>query len=152
MPRRGERVFLNKSEVNPQLDYDLVLLDDTYPVLFTCVDREDNLYICSCHCATSKRKEWIIAQTSPQKVIELLTDKITIREIFDSCQRKSYIATRYADKPEPVVETVKISEIPGELLPTAGFYMDSAPGEFDEEISAMEARLQPDFNTEIWGH
>lgn len=146
--------FLNKSCVNPQLDYDLILFDDAYPVLFTCVDKKDNLYICTCHCATAKKREWVIAQTTPQKVIELLTDEITIRDIFESCKGKSYIATKYAGKPEPEVQSLNISEIPSDILPTAGYYMESDPGEFDEEIAAMEARLQPDFhvasNTEIF--
>lgn len=138
--------FLNKSNVNPQLDYDLILFDDAYPVLFTCVDKKDNLYICTCHCATAKKREWVIAQTTPQKVIELLTDEITIRDIFESCKGKSYIATMHVGKQEPEVQSLNISEMPSDILPTAGYYMESDPGEFDEEIAVMETRLQPDFH------
>lgn len=135
------KIFLTGDKNRPELYWDMVLIEAVRPILFTCKDCNDNLYICSCHCADSEKCEWIIVPTTCEKVIDLLSNQLTIREIFDCCDGTGFLATLYADHTTTIVKRVKINEIPSHILPTAGFYMDAEDGEFDEEIAELNERV-----------
>ena len=140
---RGQHMkknFLSRNKSLPQLNYDMVLLESTHPILFTCIDDDNNLYICSCHCANADKQEWIIVPTSPENVIELLTDKITIREIFEISGKDIYIATERDNHSAMSVKQVPISKVNEDILPSAGYYMEADPGEFDAEIRELKSR------------
>ena len=78
-----QNIFLTGGHDLPTLYTDMVLVESTRAILFTCKSEFDDLYICACHCANSEKVEWLVAPTTPNRVIDLLTNKLTIRNMFD---------------------------------------------------------------------
>lgn len=117
------------------LQMDMVLVDYVYPVLFTCTGDNGKLYIATCYWTHGDKKEWLIAETTPRRAIDLLQDKITLRDPFLNTPLWQAILKRGEDFPTAV--RVNAEDIDQHCLPTAGEYMDADPGEFDEEIQAL---------------
>lgn len=139
MMKNLKELFLkgNNREI-PTLYRDMVFAESTRPILFTCKDNKENRYICSCHCADGEKCEWIVAPTTCERLIDLLSDRITIRQVFDECEKSAFLVTRYAGRGTPEVRTVAVKELSPTILPTAGYYMEAEEGEFDEEIAALK--------------
>lgn len=132
-------VFLKKnSGINPTLYMDMVFVEMLHPILFSCTDDNGNYYICSCCRRDGEAQEWIIAPTACEKLIELLTDKITIRQIFEKCNGIGYVAMLRAGESEPIVYKTAVNDMPADMLPTPQYYMEADAGEFDEEINALK--------------
>lgn len=120
------------------LQMDMVLFDYIYPVLFTCIGDNGKFYIVVCYDADAKTKEWLIAETTNARVISLLQNRTTIRDMFLNTPLWQAILKRGEDF--PTVARVNADDIDQHCLPTAGEYMDADPGEFDEEIQALASR------------
>ena len=76
--------------------------------------------------------------TTCERLIDLLSDRITIRQVFDECEKPAFLVTRYADREIPEVRTVAVKKLSPTILPTADYYMEAEEGEFDEEIAALK--------------
>lgn len=68
---------------NKNLYEDQILLDYIYPVLFTCVDDFENMYLSVCYNADASKTCWLLAKVDPVQVIDLLENKVTIRKLFE---------------------------------------------------------------------
>lgn len=126
----------------PTLYWDMVFVESTQPILFSCVDNKGKRYICTCHCADGEKSEWIAAPTTCEKLIGLLTDKITIRNIFDTCEEPVLLVTLRAGADEPEVRTISLGDIPPKHLPTAGYYMEADDGEFAQELAELKSAAE----------
>lgn len=139
-------IFLNEDENLGPLYLDMVLVEATRPLFFTCIDNNDRMYACSCHCADGEKCQWVVVPTTCEKMIEVLTDGITIRDVFDGSDEDVFLVTLYAGSSQKVVEQVNLSQLPEDILPTPGYYMEAEEGEFDEEIAELRNRQE---NAEI---
>lgn len=54
---------------------------DGQPILFVCKNNENNRYLCSC---CRLHEKWVVVQIDKAELIDLIDDKITIREIFET--------------------------------------------------------------------
>ena len=82
---------------------------------------------------------WIATQVDYKTLIDLLTNKITIRDSFlKGCEIKLMVS--YDGKETKYCE-VKKEDISEDILPTDGEYMDAEIGEFDEEIEYYKNKL-----------
>ena len=70
--KQSKKIFLEATDATPRFYYDLILLEYRYPLLFTCMDDNDQMYLVTCFAADSKKRVWLIVQTSPSEVIEML--------------------------------------------------------------------------------
>ena len=132
---------------NKELYEDQVLLDYIYPVLFTCVDDFDNMYISVCYDADASKTCWLLAKVKPVQVIDLLENKITIREMFE-CDDLWNIC-KLSHSLEKNVEKIKdYKTFDSKAFPAKGEYMDADEGEFSEEIEIFKNRI-PLSNYEI---
>lgn len=132
---------------NKELYEDQVLLDYIYPVLFTCVDDFDNMYISVCYDADISKTCWLLAKVKPVQVIDLLENKITIREMFE-CDDLWNIC-KLSHSSEKNVEKIKdYKTFDSKAFPAKGEYMDADEGEFSEEIEIFKNRI-PLSNYEI---
>ena len=115
-----------------------ILFESTYPVLFTCeMNNEAYMFIC-CE-VNEKSMNWIATQVDYKTLIDLLTNKITIRDSFlKGCEIKLMVS--YDGKETKYCE-VKKEDISEDILPTDGEYMDAEIGEFDEEIEYYKNKL-----------
>lgn len=139
-------IFLNEHENLGPLYLDMVLVEATRPLFFTCIDNNDKMYACSCHCADGEKCQWVVVPSTCEKMIEVLTDRITIRDVFDGSGGDVFLVTLYAGDREKVVEKTDLRHLPKDILPTPGYYMEVENGEFDEEIAELRNRQE---NAEI---
>lgn len=116
---------------------DTILFENKYPVLFTCKNDED-IYLFICYLVNSEKIEWIGTRTTYDNLIDLLKNKITIRDAFLNVTNNKMMV-RYDGK-DVEYEFKKSSEIPDEILPTIGEYMDAEEGEYEEEIIEFQER------------
>lgn len=102
-----------------------------YPVLFTCKNDKD-IYLFICYYVNSEKIKWIGTRTTYDNLIDLLENKIAIRDAFLNVTNNKIMIVY--DGKEVKYEIKKASEIPDEVLPTIGEYMDAEDGEYEEEI------------------
>lgn len=136
--KRNENVLFKINDL--ELKLDLVLVDFIYPVLFTCLDEFDNMYIAACYRADGQSREWVIADTTPGKVVSLLKNEIQIREMF--LHVSLWNAVLLAEDDFPNIRPVTAKELDANVLPTAGEYMDADSDEFESEIEELSKRAR----------
>ncbi|WP_312279650.1 DUF6575 domain-containing protein [Oscillibacter sp.] len=136
----NQAVFLQAGGGLPKLYMDLILFEGRYPMLFTCTDDGGNLYICSQYNVDGEKHQWVVEKTTSAKVIAMLSDRLTIREAFGEREENVFRVIRYSGNQTPSVQEITFEEASREILPTAGAYMDSDEGEFDEEIWELRKR------------
>lgn len=136
----NKKVFLNQNRILPRLYYYMVFVQSIRPVLFACQDDASNVYLCCCHCSNGEKTEWVIAPTTYERLVRLLTDKITIRDAFTEGNTELFVATMGADDPSVTVVQRQLQAVAA-ILPTAGYYMEAEPGEFDEELVQLRAEV-----------
>ena len=145
--KTNSEIFLKQNNYLPTLYMYMVFAETLSPILFACRDDASNVYICSCHCQNAVKQEWIITQTSHNRLIDLLTDKLSIKEIFVKDKQPLYVVTVRPNDYAPEVVKKDISTLQ-DILPSAGYYMEADPGEFDEELKILqrEADMSTGFN------
>lgn len=116
---------------------DTILFESRYPVLFTCKNKED-VYLFICCLVTADKAEWIGTKTTYDNLIELLENKITIRDAFLNISENKIIIDYNGKNVGYRIE--KSSDIPENMLPAAGEYMDAEDGEYAEEIAMFKRR------------
>ena len=116
---------------------DTILFESKYPVLFTCKNDKD-IYLFICYYVNSEKIKWIGTRTTYDNLIDLLENKITIRDAFFNVTNNK-IMIEYDGK-EVEYESKKFSEIPDEILLTVGEYMDAKEGEYEEEIAEFKKK------------
>lgn len=134
----GKQVLFQINEM--KLYEDLVLVENIYPVLFTCIDNFGNTYLSVCYYADGIKTCWLLAKINPEKIIDLLSNKVTIRELFESDKLWSIRSIKGEEKMLVEKITDYRSFVPA-AFPAKGEYMDADSGEFAEEISVLRQRL-----------
>lgn len=124
---------------NQNLYEDLILNDDIYPVLFTCVDDFENTYLSICYFADPSKILWLVTKTAPERVIDLLNNKVTIRELFESDELWAICKSKNEEIQVKRIEDCK--NFDKNAFPAEGEYMDADTGEFEEEISILKKRI-----------
>ena len=124
---------------NQNLYEDLILIDNIYPVLFTCVDDLENTYLCSCYFADPSKILWLVTKTDLESVIDLLINKVTIRELFESDELWEICKSKNEEIQVKRIEDCK--NFDENAFPAEGEYMDADTGEFEEEITILKKRI-----------
>ena len=73
--------------------YENIFVSETHPILYTCIDKQNNHYICLFSVESAKLRKWLISPVETQTIIDMLEDKITIRECL--AQRKNKNPNKY---------------------------------------------------------
>lgn len=76
-----ETYFDHPQEGELSLEHSFYILDGE-PILFVCKNGKGDRFLCSC-CQMSKK--WVIGKTENQTLLDLIDDKITIRETLQRC-------------------------------------------------------------------
>lgn len=100
------------------------------------MQNDKDIYLFICCFVNSEKIKWIGTRTTYDNLIDLLENKITIRDAFFNVTNDK-IMIEYDGK-EVEYESKKFSEIPDEILPTVGEYMDAEEGEYEEEIAEFK--------------
>ena len=131
-----EKIF-RQNPLLEEITMDRILFESKYPVLFTCTNGQ-KVYLFSCYLVNASVIKWIGAETNYEALIQLLEDKITIREAFLNGE-KAKLLIEYDGK-EVRCDFVAKEQIPHELLPTTGEYMNAEDDEFLEEITYFKKK------------
>ena len=121
-----------------KLRLDRVLFESYHPILFTCLNEKNELFLCVCCQADKERKKWLITTVRPSTVVDMLLNRITIRDAFLIDNGKKYSIIYRYDHCEYALEDNNLVDWDIEksiYLPTAGEYMDTEDDEFSQEIS-----------------
>ncbi len=120
-----------------ELKLDIIIFESYYPILFTCINKNNDVFLCVCCQADSNIKKWLMTDVSPKTVIELLSNEITLRNSFlkDSGSKYSIIYNIKNKKYEIEEDNINDWNVEeSKDLPTASEYMDAEDDEFLEEI------------------
>lgn len=133
-----EKIFRKIIEFE-KLTIDTVLFEGKYPILFTCKNGDD-IYLFICCLVHAELMKWIGTQTDDNTLIELLENMVTIRDAFLGVTDEK-IMIEYNGQTVNYSK-LKSEEIPKDLLPSDGEFMDAQEGEFAEEIAAFKLRSE----------
>lgn len=86
------------------LRYDKIFFETYYPVLFTCRDNENNLFLCVCCQCNKDGKKWLLSKTTPDIIIKILKNKTTMREAFLVFKDVRLSIYWNKEKPKPVLD------------------------------------------------
>ena len=112
---------------------DKVLFESYEPILFVTKNNKDELFLC-CHAIHNlERNEFLVVETTPEIIIKLLIDKITIQKAFLSSPGIKYTIININKEDEEVLTNSSAWDHLSEdnLLP-ADEYMEAEDGEFNE--------------------
>lgn len=128
--------FFDFKEIG-SLKLDKIFFESYYPILFTCLNEKNDVFLCVCCQADLNVRKWLITDVSPKTVIELLSNKITIRDSFLKDRGSKYTIIYNMENKNFQIEENNIEDWDEEKsidLPTSGEYMDAEEDEFLEEI------------------
>ncbi len=132
-----EKIFRNIPDFQ-DIVLDVILFESKYPVMFTCKNGND-IYLFICCLSNADEMEWIGTKTTYENLIELLENKITIREAFLNVTENKIVIS-YNGR-EVARKIVNCRNIPENFLPTAGEYMDAEEDEYSDEIASFKKRV-----------
>ena len=120
------------------LEMDNVFLENDYPVLFTCKNKE-KIYLCICRTVIEEQK-WIVSEIDFEILQQLIENKISIYSAFKS--NKGYCCiVRWKKSTQREEYTVIMSEfLSDEELPRPTVFLDD-DGESIEYLEKVRNRL-----------
>ena len=89
-----------------------------------------------CCLVNAEKVEWLGSKTTYDNLIDLLKNKITIRDAFLNITENKIII-EYNGK-ETNYKILKGNDVPDNLLPTLGEYMETEGDEYEEEIALFK--------------
>lgn len=87
-----EKIF-GEIPIFHDIKIDKILFESSYPILFTCIENR-NIYLFICCVNNSDETKRIGTKTSFPNLIELLTNKIAIRDTFANVTDKKLLITK----------------------------------------------------------
>ncbi len=114
---------------------DKIIFESYEPILFTCKDDNENLFLAVCCTSNNIIKKWLITSTTTSILISLLKDEITIRDAFlnNTKYKYSYIIK---DNNSSVLKNNQYDWCKNSpFLPSEGQFLDTEEDEFLEEIA-----------------
>lgn len=124
-------------EKNKVIYLDRILFEGTFPILFTCVDKENQLYYCVCCQNNNLGRRWLISETSIGEIIDLLRNKITSRQLLLQNKHWSVIDNGKGIIPD---QDLCIWNEDSKYLPKKDSYLEPEDGEYDEDIQYYQSK------------
>lgn len=129
------------------LNIDTVIFESYYPILFTCMNEKKDLFLCVCCQSNKEGRKWLITKTTPDVIIRVLKNELTIREAFLMFPQVQFTVF---DNNQEVISYEKLeSDWDNDTsisLPDKDEFLDAEDGEFDNEIQYFESLLCDDYN------
>lgn len=112
---------------------DKILFESAYPIIFTAKNQKEELFLCVCCQGNEKGFKWLVGKTDPVSIIDMLQDKITVRDVL---LKKSFgkISVDYDKEGYKVDFCNSDWDDNSYYLPKEDSYMLAEEHEFDEEI------------------
>lgn len=115
-----------------------ILVQYTYPILSVLKDKKNNRFLCMCY-DTRGSQQWLITCISKSKLVDILTNKLTLSTPFkDGSTKKIHAVYSYGNKKDSFYE-INSNEIPMENLPIDGEFLDAEDSEWEEYILKLKS-------------
>lgn len=121
-----------------QLYIDKIIFESYFPIIFTCKDDKNNIYMCVCCQNNEKGIKWLVGKTDSKSIVKVLEDKITIRELL-LYNSKEHISIQYINGDYNVEYNNSDWKENSIYLPKKDSYIYADEGEFDEEIKYFQS-------------
>lgn len=126
------REFIN-TEKTGSIYIDRILFEASYPVLFTCKNKNGEYFVVVCCQHNSEGIKWLVRKNTATNIIKMLRDEITIRDaLLKGTSDK--ISVSYKDGKYSIEIDNEDWNEKSSYLPKKDSYIDAEPGEFDEDI------------------
>lgn len=119
------------------LNLEEIIVDDTCPIFFTLISEKGQRYISVC-CELHEEQRWVVAPISNTGLIELLTNKLSIKDAFFTRSNEKCIIAHWS-KNNPILRYEKVvsNELPEQDLPLDEM-LEAEDGEFAEYIQNIQ--------------
>lgn len=120
-----------------ELYIDRIFFEANAPILFSCKNAENQLFLSVCCVSNSTMNKWLVSKICIDTLIELLSDKITIRDAFLNSSKYKYTIIQQREN----VQILSNEDCPNDwssdsiFLPTADEYIDAEDDEFVDDIA-----------------
>lgn len=135
--KRIEKKFLS-TEKYGELYIEKVFFESYCPIIFTCVNSHGDLFLVVCSRNNRSGIKWLIARTNPEDIIQLLSDKITIRELLLNASEK--FSVDYQKGKYIVNESTTDFDEDSLFLPAEDSFMEAEDGEYDELFPSRDSK------------
>lgn len=135
-----------KLEEYGQLYIDRILFESYFPVIFTCINDNKDIFISVCCQNNEKGCKWLLGKTNGISIVRMLRDEVTIRQLLLECSSGN-ISVDYAENEYTVAYNNSDWDENSLYLPKEDSYMYAEDGEFEDEIcyfSSLDHQLQYD--------
>lgn len=137
---KSRKVYFENVPNIGDLKIDEVFFDFEYvPILFSCIDNNNNLYLCVC-AEIRKTQQWVISPISSKLLIEMLQDKITIFQAFE-LSYNSKIFAEYSKDSGITYKSIEFQGLDLLLLPEKDEYLEDEES-FVEYINSLNDNYQ----------
>lgn len=106
-----------------------VLAEYDYPVLCTCIDKNNNRYLSLC--SDPDKGKYIVAHISCEVLLKMLNNSITMIEAFKKADCIYGIVSNSDDPSEDIVTILQFSKIDKDDLPDESAYFNLLSSEKD---------------------
>ena len=133
-----------KTEKYGTLYVDRILFESYYPVLFSCKNDRNDVFIAVCCQNNAQGIKWMVGKTTPLAIVKMLRDEITIRELITMYTSEKF-SIDYKDRKYDCKYEPKEWEKDSVYLPKKDSYIMAEPGEFDDDIeyfTNVEGKIQ----------
>lgn len=122
------------------LKVDKVFFEASYPILYTCTDGNSSLFLVVCCQNNTAGSKWLVTKTTEENIIQMLSNKITIREAFikPSGEKFTFIGK---DGQVNIKENGNEWDLNSKDLPSSDVFLDPDPEEFDDDIEYYQTRI-----------
>jgi len=118
-----------------QLYIDKILFESYFPIIFTCINDNKDIFICVCCQNNEKGCKWLLGKTDGISVVSMLQDEMTIRQLLLE-HSSGKISVDYAKNTGYVVSYNNLDwDVNSSYLPKEDSYMYAEEGEFQDEIN-----------------
>ena len=126
------REFINTDKYG-KLYIDRIFFESNFPIIFTCKNDADEIFICI-YCQNNvKGCKWLVGKTNATSIIRMLKDELTLRELVRDCS-SDRISVDYIDSKYKIEYNNSDWNEDSVFLPKEDSYLFSDEGEFDDDI------------------
>jgi hypothetical protein len=131
-----------------KLYIDKILFETYLPILFTCKNDMNDIFICVCCQDNENGKKWLISETDGKVMVELLQNKLSIREAF--LKNVGLKLSIFFDGQNYREEYDNSDWTPDSIyLPKPDSYIDAEDDEYAEEIEYFMSWHKIEYNSSV---
>lgn len=124
-----------KSDKYGQLYIDKILFESYFPIIFTCINDNKDIFISVCCQNNEKGCKWLLGKTDGISIVSMLQDKMTIRQLLLE-HSTGKISVEYTTNTGYVIAYNNSDwDMNSPYLPKKDSYMYAEDGEFENEIN-----------------